>query len=711
MMQLKKIEQKIVSILRDSSNPLELNKISKLIGIPAQSKNYRFLKKALDNLCQENIVYKSSRRRYSLQSFIIESLVTGTLKIQHGRGVVYDKEKKSPIIIKRKNLHTAFEGDRVLVKLLGTKKNGRQYGEIIDIIYRAEHLVVGTIEFDASLYFFVPDDERYYVDFLIPPNKIGKARHRDKVRVRLLSWEDHHKSPIGEVIEILGTAGNLRFETDRIFYEFGLPKTFPNEVIEEANSIPETIPQSEFRRRLDLRKKLIITIDPPDAKDFDDAVSLETLPNGNTLLGVHIADVSYYVSEKCAIDKEAYRRGTSIYLVDQVIPMLPEKLSNNLCSLKPNRNRLAYSVLMEFDNNLNLAKYQIVETIIRSKKRLNYDEVYEFLKSGRKPNNEIEDLLHRLNVFTQKLREKRFRKGGINFETFEVKFVLDENRNPIGSFLKESNLATQLIEECMLVANKTVAEHIQLLSKTKFKKGSLPFIYRVHEEPEPEKIRSVLSFFKLLGVEGKNLTSSRAINNFLKKFDGRPEKPIVHQMLIRAMQKAIYSPENIGHYGLGFRFYSHFTSPIRRYPDLVAHRLLKLYQSNDFDKTDIQKIERFTDFASQQSTDREIIAMEAERESIKLMQTIFATKNIGQSFYGTISGVTQYGFYVFLNELLAEGMVSVKDLIDDYYIFDDKALRLVGRRKHREFRFGDRVHVRIVDTNIERRRITLKVID
>lgn len=710
-MQLRRIEKKIISILRDTPNPLQLHTITKLIGIPAQSKNYKFLKKALDNLCQENIVYKSSRRRYSLQSFINESLITGTLRLQHGRGLVYDKEKNSPITIKRKNLHTAFEGDRVLVKLLGTKKNGRQYGEIIDIIHRAKHLVVGTLEFDAGLYFFVPDDERYYVDFLIPPNMIGKAGHGDKVRVRLLSWQDPHKSPIGEVVEILGPAGNLAFETDKIFYEFSLPKTFPPEVIEETNSIPETIPRNEIRRRLDLRKKLIITIDPPDAKDFDDAVSLEILTNGNTLLGVHIADVSYYVSEKSAIDKEAFSRGTSIYLVDQVIPMLPEKLSNDLCSLKPNRNRLAYSVLMEFDNNLKLVKYQIVETIIRSKKRLNYDEVYDFLKSSRKPNNEIEDLLYRLNLFAQRLREKRYRKGGINFETFEVKFVLDENRNPIGSYLKESNLATQLIEECMLVANRKVAEHIQLLSRTKFKKGLLPFVYRVHEEPEPEKIRSVLSFFKFLGVEGKNLTSSRAINNFLKKFDGRPEKPIVHQMLIRAMQKAIYSSENIGHYGLGFRYYSHFTSPIRRYPDLVAHRLLKLYQSNNFDKTDVKKIERFVDFASQQSTDLEIVAMEAERKSIKLMQTIFATKHIGKSFYGTISGVTQYGFYVFLDELLAEGMVSVKDLIDDFYIFDEQNLRLIGHRKHREFRFGERVNVRIVDTNIEQRRISLKVID
>lgn len=710
-MRLQKIEQKIISILRDSSNPLQLNKISKLIGIHTQSKNYKFLKKALDNLCQENIVYKSSRRRYSLHSFINESLITGTLKIQHGRGLVFDRQKKSPITIKRKNLNTAFEGDRVLVKLLGTKKNGRQYGEIIDIIHRAEHSVVGTIEFDVNLFFFVPDDERYYVDFLIPPNKIGKAGHRDKVRVRLLSWEDPHKSPIGEVIEILGPAGNLAFETDKIFYEFGLPNTFSDEVIEEANSIPEAIPQSEIHRRLDLRKKLIITIDPPDAKDFDDAVSLETLSNGNTLLGVHIADVSYYVSEKCAIDKEAYRRGTSIYLVDRVIPMLPEKLSNDLCSLKPNRNRLAYSVLMEFDNNLNLVKYKIVETIIRSKKRLNYNEAYDFLKSGRKPNNEIEELLYRLNVFTQRLREKRFRKGGINFETFEVKFVLDENRHPIGSFLKDSNLATQLIEECMLVANKIVAEHIQLLSKTKFKKGLLPFIYRVHEEPDPEKIRSVLSFFKFFVVEGKNLTSSRAINNFLKKFDGLPEKPIVHQILIRAMQKAIYSSKNIGHYGLGFRYYSHFTSPIRRYPDLVAHRLLKLYQSNNFDKIDIQKIERFVDFASQQSTGREIVAMEAGRESIKLMQTRFAAKHIGKSFFGTISGVTRYGFYVFLDGILVEGMVSVKDLIDDYYIFDEQAMRLTGRRKNREFRFGDRIHVRIVDANVERRRITLKVVD
>lgn len=710
-MQIKKLEQKIISILRDSPTPLQLNKISNLLGISAESKEYSLLKQALNNLCQENVVFKSSRRRYSLQSYLSEALLTGTLKIRQGRGLIFDKELKVPIIIKRKNLYTAFEGDRVLVKLLGSKKNGRQFGEIIEIIQRANHLVVGTIEFDANLYYFVPDDDRYYVDFSIPTKKLHHARHGDKVRVRLLHWDDPLKNPVGEVVEILGVAGDVASETETILYGFGLPKSFPSDVIEATATIPKTIPKGEIVRRLDLRKQLIITIDPEDAKDFDDAVSLDNLPNGNVLLGVHIADVSYYVPEKSAIDLEAFRRGTSIYLVDKVIPMLPEKLSNELCSLKPNRNRLAYSVLMEFDKKLNLVNYQIVESVIRSKKRLNYDEVYEFLKSGKKPQNEVEDLILRLNNFAQKLREKRFKSGGINFETIEVKFVLDENRNPIRSYLKESNLATQLIEECMLVANKTVAEHIKKISKVKFKQGTLPFVYRVHDEPEPEKLKSVIDFFKFLGVEGKNLVSSRAINNFLKKFEGKPEKPIVHQMLIRAMQKAIYSDENIGHYGLGFTYYTHFTSPIRRYPDLIVHRLLKLYNSDNLLHIDFHRLERFVSLVSKQSTEREIVAMEAERESIKLMQTIFATDHIGRSFNGTISGVTQFGFYVFLDELYAEGMVSVRDLIDDYYIFDEQGLRLIGRRKHRIFRFGDRVRVRILDTNIERRRITLKVVD
>lgn len=710
-MQTKKLEQKIISILRDNQVPLQLNKISKLIGISSQSKEYSILKQALDNLCQERIILKSSRRKFALAQFINDSLVTGSLKISQGRGIVYSKELKVPITIKRKNLLTAFEGDRVLVKLLGQKKNGKQFGEIIEIVQRGNHFVVGTIEIDANLYFFVPDDDRYYVDFLIPPKRLNQAQPGDKVRVKLINWDDPHKSPIGEVVEILGVAGDITSESEKIIIEFKLPKSFPKDVVEETNEIPEAIPKSEIRRRLDLRKKLIITIDPEDAKDFDDAISLENLPNGNFLLGVHIADVSYYVPEKSAIDREAFQRGTSVYLVEQVIPMLPEKLSNELCSLKPNRVRLAFSVLMEFNNNYNLINYEIAESVIRSKKRLTYEEVFEFLKSGRSPRNEIEDLLLRLNNFTQALREKRFKKGGINFETAEVKFVLDENRNPIRSYLKESNSATQLIEECMLVANKTVAEHIQKISRSSFKKVTIPFIYRIHDEPEAEKIKSVFNFFKFLGVDSKNLLSSRSINNFLKNFEGKPEKPIIHQILIRAMQKAAYSTKKVGHYGLGFRYYTHFTSPIRRYPDLVVHRLLKLYSSGDFTKINFNRLERFLDLAAQQSTDREIVAMESERESVKLIQTIFASKYVGKSFTGTISGVTQFGFFVFLDEICAEGMVSVRDLIDDYYIFEEESLRLVGRRKHRIFRFGDRVRVRIVDTNIERRKIVLKVVD
>lgn len=710
-MEITKIEQKIISVLRDSGRPMRLQEISRRINILPKTKDYKNFLLAIENLVQAAVIVKSTRRKYHLQEYLNDTLVTGLLRIEHGKGIVVSQDFEKPITIKRKNLFTALDGDKVLVKLLGVKNNDRQYGEVIEIVQRAEHKIIGTIERDAGLYFLVPSEEKYYIDFVVPERKLKKATDGDRVLARLVEWNDPNKSPVAEVIQVLGRAGDIASETERIIYEFKLPKEFPTSVEKEAGLISSKIPQSEIKRRLDLRDKLIITIDPIDAKDFDDAVSLERLPNGNYLLGVHIADVSYYVREKSEIDKEAFRRGTSVYLVDQVIPMLPEKLSNDLCSLRPNRIRLTYSVLMEYDERLNLVNYTIAESVIKSKKRLNYDEVYEFLKSGREPKNEIEKLLVELNDFAQKLREKRFSQGGINFETVEVRFVLDENKNPISAYLKESNIATQLIEECMLAANKTVSEHIQKLKVKHKLKTELPFIYRIHEEPDIKKIKGVVSFFKMLSIDVKNLTSAKAINKFLKQFEGKPEKPIVHQLLIRAMAKAIYSPENIGHYGLGFRYYTHFTSPIRRYPDLVVHRLLKLYSNGIPIDGELNRMSKIVDIASDQSSEREIVAMEAERESIKLMLTILASENIGKDFTGTISGVTNFGLFVVLDSIYTEGLIPIRDLLDDYYIYDEKNIRLIGKRKGKIYKFGDRVATRIVEVDIEKRKVWLKLVE
>ncbi len=710
-MQIYKLEQRIISILRDSGKPMRLQEISRRLRILPKTKEYSYLLKAIENLITSNIIVKSTRRRYHLQEYLHDALITGILKIEHGKGLVYSDEFEKPITIKRKNLFTAFNGDKVLVKLLGTKDKGNQYGEVIEIVNRAEHKFIGTIEEDAGLYFVVPSDEKYYVDFVVPPRKLKKAKNGSRVVAQLIEWENPSKSPIAEVVQILGRAGDIATEAERIIYEFNLPIEFPDKVQKEAASIPENIPKSEIKRRRDLRDKLIFTIDPIDAKDFDDAVSLERLPNGNYLLGVHIADVSYYVQPRTELDKEAFRRGTSVYLVDQVIPMLPEKLSNELCSLKPNRVRLAYSVFMEFDTHLNRIGYEIVESVIKSKKRLNYDWVYEFLKSGRKPQNEIEEKLLEMNEFAQQLRKKRFTQGGIEFETVEVRFVLDEQKNPISAYLKESTVATQLIEEFMLAANRTVAEHIEYLKRKHKLKVELPFIYRIHEEPNLEKIKGVVNFFKMLSINAKNLTSAKAINKFLKQFEGRPEKPIVHQLLIRAMQKAIYSSENIGHYGLGFRFYTHFTSPIRRYPDLVVHRLLKLYANGIPNEDELTRLSKIVDIASDQSSEREIVAMEAERESVKLMLTILANENIGKDFTGTISGVTNFGLFVVLDSIYTEGLIPIRDLLDDYYIYDEKNIRLVGKRKGKVYKFGDRVATRIVEVDVEKRKVWLKLVE
>lgn len=710
-MDISKIEQKIISILRDSGRPMRLQELSRRLDIPPKTELYKKLLKAIDNLLSSNIILRSTRRKYRLQEYLTDTLITGIIRIEHGRGILQSSEFKKPVTIKRKNLYTALDGDKVLVKLLGVKNNDRQYGEVIEIVSRAEHKIIGTIEHDAGLFFLVPSDEKYYIDFVVPERNLKHAQHGDRVLARLVEWNDPNKSPVAKVIQILGRSGDIATESERIIYEFKLPKEFTESVEREAAEIPARIPQSEIRRRLDLRNKLTITIDPIDAKDFDDAVSLEVLPNGNYLLGVHIADVSYYVREKSEIDREAFRRGTSVYLVDQVIPMLPERLSNDLCSLRPNRVRLTYSVLMEFDNKLNLVRYEIAESVIKSRKRLNYDEVYEFLKSGREPKNEIEKLLVELNNFAQRLREKRFSQGGINFETVEVRFVLDEDKNPISAYLKESNIATQLIEECMLAANKTVAEHIQKLMAKHKLKTELPFVYRIHEQPELEKIKGVVNFFKMMSINAKNLTSAKAINKFLKQFEGRPEKPIVHQLLIRAMQKAIYSPDNIGHYGLGFKYYTHFTSPIRRYPDLVVHRLLKIYNKGIPNENELHRLSRIVDIASDQSSEREIVAMEAERESVRLMLTILASENVGKEFTGTISGVTNFGLFVVLDTIYTEGLIPIRDLLDDYYIYDERNIRLIGKRKGKIYKFGDRVATRIVEVDVEKRKVWLKLVE
>lgn len=704
------LTEAILKVFGRSDTTYKLNAIAKSLHIKSDSIEYQKLKRTLLELCDQNILEKKSRNRYSLKPLNYAPEIKGVLQMRKDTGAVNTNVPEFPkIIIKRRHLNTALDGDTVLVKLQALKQGRKARGEVIDIVKRAKHLFTGIIEFEGDFNFIVPDEEKYYVDFLVPDTELNNANDGDKVKAKLISWDDPQKSPIATVTGIIGKAGNPAVEFDSVLDEYNLEESFPQDVVDETETIPKLVSKKVIESRLDLRESDIITIDPEDAKDFDDALSLDILKNGNYYLGVHIADVSHYVTPGSAIDEEAYQRGTSTYLVDRVVPMLPEALSNNICSLKPQRVRCSYSVFMEFSKNMQLRNYEIKETVIKSKKRYTYEQVLEIIEGKQ---DKYKDLLLNLHALASALKKKRFEYGGVNFQTNEVRFKLDEDKMPIETKLKRGNKATSLVEECMLAANKTVAEHVRKISKKMKLKQNLPFLYRVHDEPDSTKIQDALKFFmSFLPTKRIKAGSSKEINQVLKAFEGKPEKNLINDILVRSMAKAEYSEENIGHYGLGFSEYSHFTSPIRRYPDLVVHRLLKMYAEIKPDKRMTEKLLRDLEDIGHHTTGCERTAMEAERTSIKVAHCINAKQHLGKVFDGTISGITSFGIFVVMDGIWAEGLLHIRDMHDDYYLFDEKNYRLVGRRRKRIFQFGSRIRVKIVSANLEKRRIDLEFID
>jgi ribonuclease R len=704
------LTEEILKVFGKSDTTYKLSSIAKALKFKSDSLDYQKLKKTLLELCDQNVIEKSSRNRYSIVSLDYAPEIKGVLQMRKDTGAVETNiPEYSKIIIKRRNLNTALDGDTVTVKLQALKEGRKARGEVTDIIKRAKHIITGTIEFDSEYNFLVPDEEKYYVDFLIPDNELKGATDGNKVKAVLTSWEDPSKSPKASVLGVIGEAGKPAVEFDSIVDEYNLDESFPDDVNAETKKVPKTVSKQVIASRLDLRQSDIITIDPEDAKDFDDALSLEILENGNYYLGVHIADVSHYVAPGGAIDEEAYERGTSTYLVDRVVPMLPEALSNTICSLMPNRIRCTYTVFMEYTPNMVLASYAIRETVIKSKKRFTYDQVQEIIEGKE---HKYSELLLKLHELANKLRKKRFNIGGVNFQTNEVRFKLDEDKKPITTYLKSGNDATSLVEECMLAANRTIAEHVRKQSKKYKIKKTLPFLYRVHDEPDKTKISDALKFFmSFTSTKRIKAGSSKDINQVLKTFEGKPEKNLINDILVRSMAKAEYSEENIGHYGLGFKEYAHFTSPIRRYPDLVVHRMLKMYAETKPDKKMIEKLLQDLADIGQHATARERVAMEAERSSIKVAHAMQAKSHVGEEYDGTISGITSFGIFVIMDEIYAEGLLHIRDMRDDYYLFDEKNYRLVGRRKKRVFQFGSRIRVKIVKVNIEKRRIDLEFID
>ncbi len=710
----KNLNEKLIAVFKENDIPLQINEISVLTGISSESAEFAALKKALKNLEEQGIIVKKRKRRYILNGFDSDRNFTGILKIQEDRMYVETNSYLKKITVKRKSLNTALNGDSVEVRVIDLKKNKKARGEVVRIIKRAERAIRGVIESDGEFSFLVPYDKSYYVDFLVHSDKLRGAVNGDEVTARFIHWDDPLKSPVAEVVSIVGKAGkggkhyDVAAEYDSVAEEFLLPREFPPDVTAEVEAIPKKVTAAMIKGRMDLREKLIVTIDPEDARDFDDALSLDILPNGNFNLGVHIADVSHYVPEGSAVDSDASWRGTSVYMVDRVVPMLPEVLSNEICSLQPGRVRLTMSVFMEFTPSGALKKYEIGESVIKSKRRYNYNEVLKIINGAPDKNSELLLSLHKL---ARTLRSRRFVKGGVNFDSFEVKFVLDENKIPVEGVVKTTTYATSLVEECMLAANKVVAGHIGKLAKENKVSGKLPFIYRIHDIPDIGKLNDVMEFLRILAGGRKLKTfGSKELNEYIAAFDDKPQKYIVNQLMLRTMAKAEYSCNNIGHYGLGFDEYTHFTSPIRRYPDLIVHRMIKEYSNGSVSRKRIRFLEEKLDDLALHSTGRERLAMEAERASVKLAQTLYARKFLGQKFNGTISGVTSFGLFILIDGLFAEGLIHMKDLNDDYYVFDEKKYCLVGRRNKRMFSMGKRLYVQIVDVNVSKRRIDLKLL-
>lgn len=692
---------------------------------PFASFNYKQIASKLklnDNRSKENIVsiiyelleskaIKQERRgKYRINPLYASQNITGSKYItgkvdmkQTGKAYIMQDKDSEDIFIAPNNTNHALNGDLVKVLLFPLRKGRKPEGQIVEIIERANKQFIGIVQVSKKFAFLVPDNVNITVDLFIPLDSLNGAKNGDKAIARITDWPEYSKNPFGEVIQVLGKPGNNDVEMQSILAENGFPLSFPKNVEKEVEKISETIPESEIKKRRDFRDVLTFTIDPEDAKDFDDALSIRTLDNGHWEVGVHIADVSYYVKKNSLIDKEAFERGTSVYLVDRVIPMLPEKLSNNLCSLKPNEDKLCFSAVFEMDKDANIKNEWFGKTIINSNYRLNYDQAQNIIEGEKHPLSKEMLILHSL---AQKLKEERFKNGAINFKSTEVKFKLDENSKPISVYIKETKDSNRLIEDFMLLANKKVAS---LIGKIKEDEKQKTFVYRVHDEPNPEKLNTFIEFLGKLGYKmkigtRKNIASS--FNSLFEKIEGKGEENMIETIAIRTMTKAYYSTDNIGHYGLAFSYYTHFTSPIRRYPDLMVHRLLEMYLKGK-QSVNKEEYEKMCEHCSEM----EKKAADAERASVKYKQAEYLLEKIGQSFFGLISGVSKWGIYVQLDESKCEGMVSIKSMADDFYYLDEDNYQVIGHQFGRKYKLGDKVKIKIVRVDLSKKQMDFELIE
>lgn len=628
-----------------------------------------------------------------------ENPYIGEIKVT-GKGVGYFpiQNSEEDFEISPENIGTALNRDIVKIEDLKKTLFGRKQAKVVEIINRHKYEFVGRIEKDINGFFLVPDDKRFYRDIYISPDLAKNATHGDKAQVKLLNWIDPVKSPSGEVLRVIGRANEHNAEMEAIVYDSGFEINFPDDVEAEARAWKERFKkEDQLIARKDFRDRTTFTIDPIDAKDFDDAISFKDMDNGDFEIGIHIADVSHFVGINTSLDKEARKRGTSVYLVDRTIPMLPEILSNDLCSLNPNEDKYAFSAVFILNKSGIVKERWFGKTLINSNKRFTYEEAQEILDSG---NGLFAKELKILNEIAYKLREEKFKKGAIDFESEEIKFELDEKGKPIRVIRKIRKDAHKLIEDFMLLANKEVAMHMHTNGD---KNGLATFVYRVHEAPNRERIINLATFVKALGFELKNKdgeTTAEDISKMLRSIEGSPAEMLIKTATVRSMSKAIYSTLNIGHFGLAFDYYTHFTSPIRRYPDLMVHRLLyRLIIGGMVEQDEITKYKKLCD----ESSERELEAAEAERASIKYKQVEYMENRINEEFDAIISGVSEWGVYVEDTETKAEGMIRIKDMNDDYYELNEKLYAVVGKSSGKKYSLGDKVRVRLTKADIERK--------
>ncbi|MBZ0180264.1 MAG: ribonuclease R [Melioribacteraceae bacterium] len=690
------MKEKIKSFFKKyPANKIKSKTLAKKLGY-SEPHTYAQMKAVLHDLFDEGYLARQGKRYY-LNKFSSKNLVGRVQMIKDGSYAFVELEDNAfgDVFIPEKFLNTALNGDIVEVSLFAKQRGKSIEGEIIKVIERKRTEYVGILSKEKAFYFVEVDDSNIHRDFYVPSDDLNSAKNGDKVIIHEIEWTNPQLNPTAKVKQVLGKAGSYDAEIASIAHEKGLRFIFPDEVILEAEKIKLNIPQSELDSRMDLRDEKIFTIDPEDAKDFDDAVSISKLDNGNFRVGIHIADVSHYVNKGNAIYTEAVERATSIYFVGKVIPMLPEHLSNKICSLVPNEDRLTFSVIAEVSPDGKLVDYKISKSVINSKRRFNYDEVQEILDSGK---GDFFEKLTELNNLAKVLRKKRMDQGSINFITPEVKFELDENNIPVNVKIKKVKESHQLIEEYMLLANQIVAKFINTDTSE-----PEPFIYRVHDLPEQEKLVEFSIFVRSLGYsfDPESGKSSKQLSKFLDEIKDSPEESLINEIAIRSMAKAIYSTDNIGHYGLGFSHYSHFTSPIRRLPDLIIHQILFSKLKNKKRPYTYKELVKLSEHSSRQ----ERAAVDAERLSVKIKQIEYLQNKIGDEFEAVISGITNFGLFVELKESLAEGLIKMRDLEDDYYVFDEKNYLLRGRRNGKKYRLGDSLNVKLIRVDKEKREI------